>query len=102
MAEALNAGAIQVARVCTTQGQIAQYNLVLLVDDRGLNPAQNLAPVVTAELADAGGALLESTLNEVSGELATEDLTELNLLVTVDLGDLEDVVQAWLEDHGLI
>jgi osmoprotectant transport system substrate-binding protein len=102
MAEALNAGAIGVARVCTTQAQIAQYNLVVLVDDRGLNPAQNLAPVVTEELAAAGGDLLESTLNAVSGELTTDELSELNLLVSVELQDLEEVAQAWLEDRGLI
>jgi osmoprotectant transport system substrate-binding protein len=102
MAEALNAGAIQVARVCTTQAQLAQYNFVLLEDDQGLNPAQNLAPVLTQELADAGGALLESTLNAASAELTTDQLTELNLLVSVELQDLEDVVHAWLEDRGLI
>ncbi len=102
MAEALNAGAIQVGRVCTTQPAIGQYNLVVLEDDRGLNPAQNMVPVVTQELADAGGELLESTLNAVSAELTTEQLIELNLLVTVELGDLADVAEAWLEDRGLI
>ena len=102
MAEALNAGAIGVARVCTTQAQIAQYNLVVLEDDQGLNPAQNLAPVVTEELAAAGGDLLESTLNAVSAELSTAELSELNLLVSVELQDLAEVAQAWLEDRGLI
>ncbi len=102
MAEALNAGAIGVARVCTTQAQIAQYNLVVLEDDQGLNPAQNLAPVVTEDLAAAGGDLLESTLNAVSGELTTKELSELNLLVSVELQDLAEVAQAWLEDRGLI
>jgi len=102
MAEAASTGAIDVARVCTTQPQIAQYNLVVLEDDQGLNPAQNLFPVVTQELLDAGGELLPSTLNAVSRELTTEGLTELNLLVSVDLQDLEDVARAWLEDHGLI
>jgi len=102
MAEALNADEIQVARVCTTQAHIAQYNLVVLEDDLGLNPAQNLAPVVTVELAAAGGDLLESTLNAVSAELTTDELSELNFLVSVELQDLAEVAQAWLEDRGLI
>jgi osmoprotectant transport system substrate-binding protein len=102
MAEALNADAIQVARVCSTQAAIAQYNLVVLVDDQGLNPAQNLAPVVTEELAAEGGDLLESTLNAVSAELTTAELSELNLLVSVELQDLAEVAHAWLEDRGLI
>jgi len=102
MAEALNAGAIGVARVCTTQAQIAQYNLVVLADDQGLNPSQNIAPVVTDDLAHAGGDLLESTLYGVSVELTTAQLIELNLLVSVELQDLEEVARAWLEDRGLI
>lgn len=102
MAEALNADAIQVARVCTTQAAIAQYNLVVLEDDQGLNPAQNLAPVVTEELAAAGGELLPSILNGVSAELTTAELSELNLLVSVELQDLAEVAHAWLEDRGLI
>jgi osmoprotectant transport system substrate-binding protein len=102
MAEALNAGAIQVARVCSTQPAIAQFNLVVLEDDQGLNPAQNLAPVVTADLAEAARSLLVTTLNAVSAELTTEELIQLNLHVTVDLEDLEETVSAWLEDHGLI
>ncbi len=44
IAEALNADAIQVAQVCTTQAEIASFNFVLLEDDGGLAPAQNLAP----------------------------------------------------------
>lgn len=102
MGAAVNAGAIDVARVCTTQAEIAQFNLVLLEDDKGLNPAQNIAPVLTQDLADAGGDLLAPTLNAVSAELTTEELTLLNLQVTVEVQAVEDVAQAWLEDHGLL
>ena len=102
MGEAVNAGAIDVARVCTTQPAIAQFNLVVLEDDRGLNPAQNLVPLVTNDLADAGGGLLTDTLNAVSAALTTDELIQLNLAVTVDLQDLADVAQAWLQDHGLL
>jgi glycine betaine/choline ABC-type transport system substrate-binding protein len=58
--------------------------------------------VVTEELAAAGGDLLESTLNAVSAEMTTDELSELNLLVSVELQDLAEVAQAWLEDRGLI
>ncbi|HEY7451813.1 MAG TPA: ABC transporter substrate-binding protein [Candidatus Limnocylindria bacterium] len=101
-AEALDAGAIQVGRVCTTQPQIALYNLVVLEDDQGLNPAQNLVPLVTTELAEAGGDLLASTLNAVSEHLTSEELIGLNLQVTVDQEDIAEVCQAWLEGQGLL
>ena len=102
MVDALDQDAIDVGRVCTTQPQIQLYNLVVLEDDQGLGPAQNLVPVATADLAEAGGDLLASTLNAVSAELTTEDLIALQVLVTVDQGDLEEVVTTWLEDHGLL
>ena len=102
MAEALDAGAIDVARVCTTQPQIAQFNFVLLADDQGLNPAQNMVPVVTSALADAGGATLADTLNAVSATLTTDALTVLQLEVDVNLQDLEAVAHQWLVDQGLL
>ena len=102
MAEALNAGAIDVGRVCSTQPGIAQFNLVVLEDDKELNPAQNIAPLVTTELADAGGGLLEDTLNAVSAKLTTDELIQLNLSVTVDQQDLGDTARTWLQDQGLI
>jgi osmoprotectant transport system substrate-binding protein len=102
MAQALDAGAIDVARVCTTQAQIAQFNFVLLDDDGGLNPAQNMVPVVTAALAEAGGTALADTLNAVSAELSTEALTLLQLQVDIELADLDEVAHQWLVDNGLV
>ena len=100
MAEALNSAAIDVAQVCTTQAEIASFNFVLLEDDQGLAPAQNLAPVLTQELADAGGDSLASTLNAVSELLTTEELTNLNLLIA-DQQSFEDIADQWLSDNGL-
>jgi osmoprotectant transport system substrate-binding protein len=100
MAEALNSAAIDVAQVCTTQAEIASFNFVLLTDDQGLAPAQNLAPVLTQELADAGGESLATTLNAVNELLTTEELTNLNLLIA-DQQSFEDIADQWLSDNGL-
>jgi osmoprotectant transport system substrate-binding protein len=100
MAEALNSGAIDVAQVCTTQAEIASLNFVLLEDDGGLAPAQNIAPVLTQELADAGGDALASTLNAVSELLTTEELTALNLLIA-EQQSFADIADGWLSDNGL-
>ena len=100
IAEALNADAIQVAQVCTTQAEIASFNFVLLEDDGGLAPAQNIAPVLTQELADAGGATLADTLNAVSELLTTEELTNLNLSIA-EQESYEDIASGWLADNGL-
>jgi osmoprotectant transport system substrate-binding protein len=102
MANALNTGAIQIGLLCSTQPEIITYNLVVLEDPEGLHLVNNMAPVLTQDLADAGGELLESTLNAISAELTTEDLTNLYYAVAVDAQDLADVAQAWLEDKGLL
>ena len=100
IAEALNADAIQVAQVCTTQSEIASFNFVLLDDDGGLAPAQNIAPILTQELADAGGDDLASALNAVSELLTTEELTNLNLQIA-EQKSYEDIASQWLSDNGL-
>lgn len=100
MAEALNNSAIDVAQVCTTQSEIASFNFVLMEDDQGLAPAQNLAPVLTQELADAGGETLASTLNAVSVLLTTEELTNLNLAIA-EQESYDDIADQWLTDNGL-
>jgi osmoprotectant transport system substrate-binding protein len=102
MAEALNASAIDVAQVCTTQPAIEQFNFVLLEDDKALQPAQNVVPIATQELADAGGDTMADALNAVSALLTTEELTTLNVLVQVEQQSFEDVARQWLEDNALI
>ena len=100
IAQSLNEGAIAVAQVCTTQAEIAQFNFVLMEDDMGLAPAQNIAPILTQELADAGGDDLANALNAVSELLTTEELTNLNLLIA-EQQSFEDIADQWLTDNGL-
>lgn len=102
MAQALASGAIDVGRVCSTQPEIITDNLVVLEDDQGLDPAQNVAPVLRQDLADGSGNLLRSTLNAVSAALTTEDLTQLYFSVAVDVKDIADVAHTWLQDNGLL
>ncbi len=102
MAEALNGKEIDVAEVCTTQPDIETFNFVLLEDDGGLAPAQNLAPVATQELADAAGSTLSDALNAVSEKLTTEELTKLGVEVAVNQTSYEDAAHQWLTDNGFM
>jgi osmoprotectant transport system substrate-binding protein len=101
IAEALNASNIDVAQVCTTQPEIAAFNLVLLEDDQSLAPAQNIVPVVRQETVDEAGDVLESTLNAVSALLTTEELTNLGAAVILNGESYEDAAAQWLSDNGL-
>lgn len=102
MAQSLNSSAIDVAQVCTTQSDIQTFNFVLLTDDKGLQPAQNIAPVARKDLLDAAPDDFEATLNAVSAKLTTAELTKLNVSVSVNHVSFADAAHQWLTDNGLI
>jgi len=96
--------AIQVYEVCTTQPGITQFNLVVLADDKHLQPADNLAPVVRddylAKLPDPNG--FKALLNQVSAGLDTPTLLALGVKIDVDKQDIAKVAKDWLVSRGLI
>ena len=102
MAQALNSSAIDVAQVCTTQPDIQTFNFVLLKDDKALQPAQNMAPVARKDLVDAAPADFAQTLNAVSAKLTTDELTKLNVEVSVNQKSFAAAAKQWLTDQGLI
>jgi osmoprotectant transport system substrate-binding protein len=97
-------GAVDIGLMCSTQPDIARLGLLLLEDDAGVTPAQNLAPIFrTAWLDAAGGAqALAAILDPVSTALTTEELTELNVRVGLDQEDFDVVARDWLEESGLL
>jgi osmoprotectant transport system substrate-binding protein len=102
IATALNDSAIDVAQVCTTQPEIAAMNFVLLDDDKHLQPAQNLVPVATKELADAAPADFAETLNAITAKLTTEALTQLGAEIVLNQKDIADVARQFLQDNALL
>jgi len=102
IATALNDSAIGVAQVCTTQPEIASMNFVLLTDDKHLQPAQNLVPIASKELADAGGTELADILNAITAKLTTEALTQLGVSIVVNHEEIADVARQFLQDNSLI
>lgn len=72
--------------------------LVVLEDDQNLQNADNIIPAVNAETAQANPALLPN-LNQVSAELTTDELIEMNAAVEVQRESAEDVAAAWVEEN---
>jgi osmoprotectant transport system substrate-binding protein len=102
MAEALNNEVIDIAQVCTTQPDIVTFNFALLDDDKQLQPAQNLVPVASQELATGAPDDFAETLNAIQAALTTEVLTQLGVEIVVNQMSLEDVARTFLEDNGLL
>ena len=86
----------------STDANIAVKGFVLLEDDKSLQAADNVVPVVRDAILSQSGDDLKRILNAVSAKLTTKDLTELNKLVGVDKKDPKDVARDWLKKQGLI
>ncbi len=98
---ALESGEIDVALLFTSSGVILAKDFVLLEDDLGLQPAENLAPAVRTEIVDAYGSRFTDILDAVSAALTTEELIALNKAVEVDGEDPDRVAADWLAEKGL-
>lgn len=95
---ALSQGDIDVARACSAMGIIAEEGWVNLEDDQNLLNAENLTPMVRADVYDDE---LEEVLNAVSAALTTEELIEMNRRIEIDNDDPDVVAQDWLSEQGL-
>lgn len=99
--DALKKGEVQLAQVATTDGTLEDDGLVLLEDDKGLQPAQNLVPAVNTKWI-AKNQDAEDALNSLSGKLTTDDLAELNVKVDGERQKPEDVAKEYLDSEGLL
>ena len=95
---ALDAGEIDLGMLFTTSGIITANDWVLLEDDQGLNPAENVAPAVNTEIVDAYGEDFTSLLDSVSESITTEALTEMNERADIDGDDPAAIASDWLEN----
>ncbi len=99
---ALESGDIDVGVLFTTDGVIAAKGFVLLDDDQGLNPAENIVPAVRLDIVDAYGDDLVELLDEVSAAITTPELTEMNRRAGIDQDDPADIASEWLSDKGFV
>jgi osmoprotectant transport system substrate-binding protein len=96
---ALESGAVDVALLFSTDPIVADRGLVVLEDDKDLQAADNITPLIRE---DAESPDLVKALNEVSAALTTDEITDLNAQVAVEQEDPADVAGAYLEDKGIL
>ena len=97
---ALDGGEIDVGLLFTSDGVIAAKGYVLLEDDQSLQPAENIVPVIRTAVLDEYDSALSDLLNEVSAEVTTEELSELNKRFGLDAEDADTLAREWLSDNG--
>jgi len=99
---ALSENAIDVALLFSTDAAISSNQFVVLEDDMGLQPAENVVPAVSSEVIEAYGDDFIAFVNSISAMITTEDLQDLNARVQVDQEDAEDVARDWLVENGFL
>ncbi|WPO72265.1 ABC transporter substrate-binding protein [Streptomyces sp. KN37] len=98
--QAVKNGTDQLVLTTTTDATLKNYDLVILEDDKKLQNADNILPVVNAE--EAGGKEIADALAKLTKTLTTEDLIELNRKVDEERQKEADVAREYLESKGLI
>jgi osmoprotectant transport system substrate-binding protein len=94
----LTSGQVEVALLFTTSPALLDARLVLLSDDLGLQPAENVTPVVGAATLERFGPELAEAVDAVSLRLTTEELRLMN--GEVENGrPIREVVEEWLNRH---
>ncbi len=96
--QALRSGGIDVALMFTTDPAIVSEGLVVLADDRGLQPSENVTPLLRREVLSTHGDGVVRTLDAVSALLTTSDLRAM-IGGVVSGESPHDVAASWLEDH---
>jgi osmoprotectant transport system substrate-binding protein len=94
-------GESQLGETSTTDGTLDSQGLVVLEDDKQIQPAQNLVPAVSTAFLDEHPDVAD-VLNPLMAALTTENLTELNARIAVDREKPEDVAHDFLTEQGLL
>jgi osmoprotectant transport system substrate-binding protein len=98
--QALKDGYVDIALLFTTDASIPRDGLVELVDDRRLQPAENVIPLLRTEVIDRFGAGPKQVIDAASARLTTAVLSELNAQIASGMS-VAAVATGWLKLEGL-
>ncbi len=99
--QALSDGFVDVALLFSTDPELVDY--VELTDDRHLQPAENVTPLVRTEIVERWGGEVVTVINAVSHEIDTDALRQLNASDAANAGadDVAAIAAGWLQSRGL-
>ena len=98
---AIETGDINLVDAYSTDSELAQYDLVVLEDDRGLFPPYQGAPLMLDETIE-NFPEVEDILNQLAGKITDAEMREMNYAVNVDGKSASEVAQQFLMDQGLL
>ncbi len=96
---ALKSNEVQIGLLFSTDPSITENGFVPLVDDKQLQNAENLTPVIRSDKLNDE---VRKALDNVSARLSTEEVTTLVGNVVIDGRDIASVARRFLIGNGLI
>jgi osmoprotectant transport system substrate-binding protein len=97
--DALKADEVQIGLLFSTDPSIGQNGFVPLADDRHLQDAENITPLIRSDKLNAE---VRALLDAVSARLSTEKVTELVGKVVIEGQGVADVANGFLTANGLL
>jgi osmoprotectant transport system substrate-binding protein len=95
----LKNNSVQVVELFSSDGNVVNNNFVALTDDKHLEGADYIVPVVRTSVATSG---VKAALAKLNAKLTTNAISKLNLQVTSDKKQPAAVAKSWLQSQGLI
>ena len=96
---ALRADDVQIGLMFSTDPSIEANGFVPLLDDRHLQDAENITPVIRTEKLDDE---VRRSLDAVSARLSSDIVTELVGKIVIDGQDVATVAKAFLDSNGFL
>lgn len=99
--QAFDDGLVDVALVLSTDPALGGSDLVALRDDRSLQPAENVTPLVHREVVDRWGDRVTAVVDRVSEHLTTDELRALGEEASAEGADVDRIASRWLAQEGI-
>ena len=98
---AVQSGDINLIDAYSTDAELAQYNMVVLKDDKHLFPPYQGSPIMREETLKKYPEL-KNILEKLSGKISDEEMSSMNYRVSVKGEKAEDVAREYLKKAGII
>ena len=98
---AVQSGDINLVDAYSTDPELAQYNMVILKDDKHLFPPYQGSPMMREETLKKYPEL-KKILEKLSGKISDEEMSTMNYRISVKSEKAEDVAREYLRNAGII
>jgi len=95
--KALKDGTVSAADIYSASPAIASNDLVTLTDPKHMILPQNVTPLVSAKVTTQAA----DVLNQISAQLTTADLIQLNQRSVTEQQSAATIAKAWLDQKGI-